>query len=184
MKENIIARRYARGLIQHAVEQDELAKVRADLEALADLLDPDRGDISVPDLLTFLNSPTVALDEKIKLTDVVCEKLAIGKTVSDFLNVLIDRNRVALTGFITREFERISQDFETVRNAVVESARPLTEEDEKSIRDALREAAGCEVRLLVRNNPRLLGGVRVRMDDLLLDGSLLHRMERMRQQIG
>lgn len=183
MKENVIARRYARGLFEYAVEQDELAAVREHLESLADLLDPERGEISVPELLTFLRSPTVPMPEKIKLTDVICEKLSIGKTVSDFLNVLIQKNRIALTGFIAREFERISGQFETINNAVVESARPLTDEQIVAIREALAKALDGEVRILTRTNPRLIGGVRVQVEDLLFDGSLQHRLAKMDQQL-
>lgn len=183
MKENVIARRYARGLVEYAAEKGELDKVREDIESLADLMDPDRGDISVPELGLFLGSPTVQQDEKIKLTDILCEKMSIGKTVSDFLNILIAKNRISLTGFIAREFERFSQEYETIRNATIETAMPLTESQTATLEKALAETAGCKVRLFAKTNPELIGGLRIQIDDTLMDGSLLNRLERLEAQL-
>ena len=183
MKENVIARRYARGLAEYAVERGELESVLQDLETLADLLDPNRGEVSVPELLLFLQSPTVALNDKVKMTDILFEKLRIGKTVSGFLNILIDKGRVALTGFIAREFERLAGEYAEVQTAVVETARPLTEAQQDALRKALAHACGADVRLLVHTKPELLSGARVRMGDMLFDGSVQSRLARLEAKI-
>ena len=52
-QENIIAKRYARGLAEHAREAGQVHEVREDLELLADLLDPHSGEHSIPELLDF-----------------------------------------------------------------------------------------------------------------------------------
>jgi F-type H+-transporting ATPase subunit delta len=179
MKENIIARRYAEALAQHAVENNELDSVREDLDALADLLDPERGDISVPELLAFLHSPTIPQVEKVKLTDVLCEKINIGKSVSDFLNVLIKKNRIALTPFIAREFDRIAGGLTNVVTASVETARKLSGDQLAELQKLIAEASGAEVRLTQKINPKLIAGFRVQMGDILLDGSVENRLQRL-----
>jgi len=183
MNETLIAARYARGLAEHAHEQGELKPVRQDLHRLADLLDPNRGEISAPELVDFLRSPTVPQNEKIQVTDVVCEKLAIGKTVSDFLNVLIRRNRIALIEAITQQYDRFAGAFEATRNAEVETARPLGEAQRQALEQALAQAAGAPVRMTVKVNPRLIAGLSVRMGDTLLDGSLRSRLRRLTHRL-
>lgn len=183
MNDNVIARRYAKGLAQVAAEQNELAQVREDLAALADLMDPERGDISVPELLDCMLTPTIPVAQKIQVTDVLCEKLKIGKTVSDFLNVLIENGRVGICGRIATEFEKIASQFESTAIAVVETARPLTDEQQKALRTLLQEKTGQTVHLRVRKKPELLGGVRVKIGDLVLDGSIQNRLQRLETRL-
>jgi len=179
MNENVIAKRYAKGLAAFAQEQGKLKEVLEDLRGLADLLDPERGDISVPELLDFLRSPTVQLAEKIKLTDVICEKLSIGKEVSDFLNVLIKKNRIALIGILERQYERIASELNAECQAVVSTARPLSAGQQEALRAALAAATGKAISLRVEEDKSLIAGVRVRMSDIMLDGSFAARLDKM-----
>ncbi len=179
MKENILAARYAKGLAQVARENNELEKVREDLVYLADLLDAERGDITVPELGHFLYSPTVPLREKIRATDVLCEEMGIGKTVSDFLNVLLKYYRINIINLIVREYERLSYEYEDAQLAVVETARRLTPEQRQKLTAALEQHVGGKVRLQEMQTPRLLGGLRVKLNDTVLDGSVRGRLRRL-----
>jgi F-type H+-transporting ATPase subunit delta len=179
MNENVIAKRYAKGLAAFAAQRGRLAEVRDDLRLLADLLDPERGDISVPELRALLFSPTVTPEEKIRVTDVICEKLSIGQEVSDFLNVLIKKTRIGLIGMLERQYERLAADLNAEGLAEVRTARLLSPQQEESLRLALREATGKTVRLRVEEDKSLIAGVRVRMSDIMLDGSFAARLEKM-----
>lgn len=183
MIENIIARRYARGLADLAVERQELDSVREELALLVDLLSPGTGDFSVPELGDFLASPTVAKADKIRVTDVVCEKTQLGKTVSDFLNVLINSHRVPLIGLIGEEYELIVAVLNDTKTASVESAQALTTEQEARLRKELQESIGGKVEIFVKVNPDLLAGIRVRIGDMVLDGSLRSRLTRLSAQL-
>ena len=80
MIENVIARRYARALAEVAVEKNEIEKTDSDVLTLADILDPEGGDISVPELIDCLGSPVIALEQKIKMTDVSLQKASDWRT--------------------------------------------------------------------------------------------------------
>ena len=183
MIENVIARRYARALAEVAVAKDEIEKTDADVLTLADILDPEGGDISVPELMNYLGSPVIALDQKIKMTDALCAKLQIGELVSEFLNVLIRKGRVPLMSRIAREYIRISSSIEQVITAEVETAFTLSEEEEKKMAAALEKKAGKKVKLHMRLNSELLSGVRVKVGDTLLDGSVKGRMDRIEAKL-
>lgn len=179
MIEAVIANRYARGLAEYAHEQGELETVKTDLDRLADIMDPGLGEISVPELMDFLRSPTVPEEEKIKLTDIVCDQLDIGKATSDFLNILILRSRIGLVPFIVRAYSRIAAEINEVLGAVVETARPLSEKQREDLRAALAEATGATVCIEERLQPEIISGLRVRLDDTMLDGSALGRYKRL-----
>lgn len=183
MIENVIARRYARALAEAAAEKNELERTNADINRVADILDPERGDISVPELLEVLGSPTVATEEKIRVTDTICQKLQISQLVSDFLNVLIRRGRVTLAGRIAREYVRIATEIERISTAEVETALPLSGSEEERLRQSLEKATGKKVRVQSRVNRKLLAGVRVKMGDLMFEGSLKGRFERLSREL-
>lgn len=183
MIENVIARRYAKALAEAASQKNELERTTEEINRLADILDPERGDISLPELLDFLSSPTVLNENKVVLTDKICEKLQIGKLVSDFLNVLIERNRIPLAGRIAREYVRFASEIEKVTTAEVETPVELSEPDEERLHEVLQKATGEKIRLHVRVNKKLLGGVRVKVGDTLFDGSISGRINRLATQL-
>ncbi len=183
MIENVIARRYARALAEVASEKGIIEKTDEDLIVLADILDSERGEVSVPELADYLGSPVIALAEKIKMTDVLCEKLQIGELVSEFLNVLIRKGRVPLISRIAREYIRISSSIEEIVTAEVESAYSLSSVEEDKIIKALELKEQKKVRLHSKVNEALLSGVRIKIGDVLLDGSIKGRMDRIEAKL-
>lgn len=183
MIEIVIARRYARALVELAAKEDIVTQVNSELNWLADILDPSSGDISVPELAEALFSPTVEQEKKIKVTDVICERMQMSKIVSDFLNVLIINGRVALAGKIAREYGRMATKVDQIQLAEVETARALSPADEQKLTAALEKTVKGKVRLHVRQNPKLLAGLRVKVGDEMLEGSALGRFTRLTNRL-
>jgi F-type H+-transporting ATPase subunit delta len=67
-----------------------------------------------------------------------------------------------------------------VRHGVVRSAVPLTEAQLERLRQVLRETICCEVILETEVKPEIIGGLEVRIGDMLLDGSLRMRLDNVR----
>jgi F-type H+-transporting ATPase subunit delta len=61
--------------------------------------------------------------------------------------------------------------------AQVISARPLDAEQQERLRAALARRVGAEVALQLQHDPALIGGLVVRLGDLLLDGSVRTQLE-------
>lgn len=183
-QEDIIAKRYAKGLAEHAMEAGKVDEVRADLEQLADLIDPYSGDYSVPELMDFLSTPVVTPQAKLDATDVILQKLGIGKIVSDFLNVLINHSRVGLIPQINRQFALLVADLTREHAATVFTARPLTADQSARLSEALGKALGAKVRLMTRVEPGLLAGARVEVDGNVVDGTVLGKLEGLKRQLA
>jgi F-type H+-transporting ATPase subunit delta len=181
--QDVIAIRYAKGLVAAATEKKELERTHVDMLRLADILDPDAGDISVPELLDFLETPTVSLKDKIEMTDVLCEKLQIGKIVSEFLNVLLRHRRVGLISAIMRNYAEISMEFENIYEAQVQSAKRLDDADREQLIKSLEKKLGKKVRLMVGVNRGLIAGVRVKIGDMMLDETVKGRLARLRETL-
>ena len=66
---------------------------------------------------------------------------------------------------------------------VLETAVPLPDDLLARINEAVSEAVGHEVRLLVEQNAELIGGVRVRVGDMVIDGSIERQMADLRRAL-
>ena len=179
MIQEVIACRYAKALVTAAFEKNELASTREDLLTLVDIISPDIGEISAPELMDFLQTPTVTVADKIAMTDRLCEKLHIGKLVSDFLNVLIKHRRINIARRVIRHYIMIASKLENISEAVVTSALALTAAQQENLKAALQKKLGNPVRLICRTNEKLLAGLQVKVGDILLDNSAKGRMARL-----
>jgi F-type H+-transporting ATPase subunit delta len=67
--------------------------------------------------------------------------------------------------------------------AEVRSAIELTPEQADKLREALNRATGKDVEVKVVVDPSVLGGIVARVGDVVIDGSVRHRLEQLREQI-
>lgn len=182
-QENVIARRYAKGLAELAAEGGNVPGVRRGVRLLADILDSRSGKFRVPEFADFLSSPTVDAGDKLKMAESVLKKAGVDKTVSDFFAVLIRRGRAGLMPRIAQEFSVFAGDLTGERTAVVHTARELTPEQRGRLEGALAKSFGGVVHIHERVEPGLLAGARVTVGDSTFDGTVLGKLERMRDEL-
>ena len=182
-QEDVIARRYAKGLAEHAAEEGKVEEVRRDLGSLADLVDPYTGDYNIPELVDFLGTPVAHTQAKLDVTDIIMEKIGIRKTVSDFLNVLILHRRISLLPRINRQFNLIVADLTNEHAATVLTAHPLTADQSARLAAALEKALKAKVRLVQQVEPGLVAGARIEVDGHLLDGTVVGKLESLKRKL-
>ncbi|MDR3211778.1 MAG: ATP synthase F1 subunit delta [Planctomycetota bacterium] len=178
-QENIVARHYAKGLADYANEAGALLEVRDGLERLGDLLEGDDG----LELSNFLNTPGVAVTDKLALAGRILTSLKFRQDLIDFLAVLVRRNRLHLLPRILREFEIISTDIENILAVDVHTAILLTREQLDRLSQALTKRLGKKVRLSQHLTPDLIAGARVEVAGQVIDASLQGRLEGLRRHL-
>ena len=67
--------------------------------------------------------------------------------------------------------------------ALVTVATPLTEQQSARLRSALEQHYGKSVTLQVVQDPTVMGGIRVQVDDEVVDGTVLRRLEEARRHV-
>ena len=85
---------------------------------------------------------------------------------------------------IAEQYEHLRAEAERTIQAELESALPVTESQQQRIAEALSERMGRRVELAVRINESLLGGAVVRAGDLVIDGSVRARLEKLATAIS
>jgi ATP synthase F1 delta subunit len=171
-----IAEVYARSLFEVAKEHDVLDRVHDELGEFSDALSENR------DLQVFLFSPYFSSAEKQK---------GVASVVSDaderfvnFLELLAERHRMPALFRIRREFEALWAEEHQLLPVTVTSAVELDEGLVQEIGSRIQEQTGRKVALSSNVDPDVLGGLMVRVGNMVLDGTVRNRLERLRKQVA
>ena len=141
-------------------------------------------------IVRLLEDPSLAGEVKAhKLLDLMQkeDKEGISATFPtgfrNFLLLLGMNKRLDTLADIAVEFERLKARAQKRHPAVLTSAYPLSEAQEKRLVEKLSKRLGGEVDLQVRVDPTLIGGAILRCGDEVIDGSLRGRLARLRESL-
>ena len=175
MRSATVSRSYAEGLYDLAEKHKLHEEFAAGFAALTVML-------GEPSVRTFLVSPK--LDIKTKKTVL---KAALRDRVNplflNFLQVVIDKRRQALLGEIGEQYFALLDESQGRMHVQVTVARTPSPELEQDIRNRLSEIFGKTVLPHVTVDRRILGGIIVRHEDKVIDGSLRRRLLAMRRRL-
>lgn len=83
---------------------------------------------------------------------------------------------------VLKDYQRLLRLEVEKRHAVIESATPLNRALGEQIVNALRARYGDDVTTEFRTNPELLGGLRIKIGNNVLDGSVRNRINRLQEK--
>jgi len=171
-----IAQVWARALFEVAKEHGLLDEVRDQLGAFADALNENR------DLVVFFFSPYFSTQEK---------KDGLKRAVIDadpvlmnFLEALIERHRMPALFRIKARYEVLWEDERDLLPVEVTSAVELDKATVSSIGDRIGEQTKRTVELSSKVDPDILGGIVLRVGNVILDASIRNRLEQLRKQVA
>jgi F-type H+-transporting ATPase subunit delta len=170
-----IARVYATALFEAATAAATVAVTGDDLRAFVRALDES------PPLANAVFNPQIDPEAKMRvLTHLTsaADRLAAGA-----LAVLLEKGRIALVGAVADHYERFVAQAAKVVEVEVTTAVPVAAEVESLIVERVRRATGGEPRLTKRIDPDILGGLVLRVDDVLVDGSLRARIRQLDERL-
>lgn len=170
-----IARPYARAAFQEAKQKNRLADWSRSLQVGAAVVQDARVE-------NLLGNPHVTPEELAKLVgDVAGPQLdEFGR---NFVQTLADNRRLAYLPEISAIFDALKDTAEGVIDVTVTSAAPLDEQQRKTLTAALTKKLKREVRLHCDTDAKLIGGAILRAGDLVIDGSLRTRLDRIAYEL-
>jgi F-type H+-transporting ATPase subunit delta len=171
-----IAEVYARALFEAAKENDALDRVHDELGEFVDALDENR------ELQMFFFSPYFSSDEKKDAVDQVIS--GADERIVNFLKLLAERHRMPVLFRIRRDFDESWAEEKKLLPVSVTSAVELDDKLVKDIGKRIEEQTGRDVDLASKVDPYVLGGLVVRVGNMVLDASVRNRLEQLRKQVA
>lgn len=171
-----IARPYAKAAFQYARERNAFAQWSEALATASAVVADERVE-------KLLSNPRVTPTELVELITGIAGK-SIDENGRNFLSTLAQNRRLGLLPEITAMYELLRSDIEKVADVELVSATELNEAQRTRLTTALKKRLQREVRLHVSVDPTLLGGAVVRSGDLVIDGSLKARLDRLALDIA
>ena len=173
-----LADRYAAALYslasdEHAPAAGALDQVVEQMEALGRLID-ESGD-----LRRLLGSPLIDVNTAQKAVRAVLAANGFGKTVQDFVSVVVSNRRMSALRRIVNAFAALVAEKRGVVVAEVSTAHPLSDLQEQQLRARLIESGFGNVNIVKNVDPSLLGGLVVKIGARLYDSSLKSRLQRL-----
>ena len=169
------ARPYAKAIFALARKGNALGTLSEGLQRAATVV----ADPSVHDLL---GSPHVTPVQLAALVNDIAGP-ALGDDGRNFVSLLAQNRRLGFLPEIAALYEQMKSDVENAVDVEVTAATQLTPDQEARYAAALQKKLGRQVRLHTRIDGNLLGGAVLRAGDLVIDGSIKGRLERLATEL-
>lgn len=170
MKSVTVARNYAQALFAAGDQHGQL------LDAVAGAIQADER------VATALESPRVSKATKSQILERALKGEAPREFVR-FLQAVVRRGRQGLLPEIAQEYQRLLDEKLNRVHAGVTLAGEADARTQKQVVERLAKALGREVRAYFRADPRILGGVVVRVGDRIYDGSVRRRLTALQRRM-
>ena len=166
-----IARPYAQAVFERAKDSGHYGPWSEALEFLAKVA-------ADKDMAALFSNPRVSRQQA---ADIVIELLgeAVGDEPKNLVRLLAQNRRLQALSAISEQYEILRAEAERTIRAELESALPISDEEQHRIAGALKTRLGRAVELVVTTTRELVGGAVIRAGDLVIDGSIRARLERL-----
>ena len=172
-----ISRRYAKALLSLGQEDGHYEEYGQHLNEFARFCSINS------EFFQVVSNQIFSVDDRKKILEVALEKSAFSNVVKNFLRLLLDKNRIGVIQEITDYYSRLTDVLSNITQADIITARPLKTEALERLKNALKILTSKDVRAEVIEDKALIGGLIVKIGDLVLDGSVKAQLEGLRESL-
>ena len=166
-----LARPYARAAFEHARAVSDLTAWQAALSELAAIT-------AEPKVAAAMRDPNqTAAQRAATLSGLAGD--AVPSAVANLLAIMADNGRLSLLPEVAMLFDQLKQAVESTVAVHVTSAYPLSDAETQQLAETMQEKLARSITLTSETDPSLLGGALIRADDLVIDGSVRGRLNKL-----
>ena len=173
----IVASRYAKSLMDLAIETKQLEEIRKDMLLIKNLCSNNH------DFELLLQSPVVKTDKKLSIFKSVFEG-KISKTTSSFLNLIASKRRESYINEITVSFDEQYKLYKNITTVKVKSAITLDAKLKSQMLDIVKQTVMGEIELIEQTDTSLIGGFVLTINDKQIDQSVKRKLNDLRKTLN
>lgn len=170
------SRRYATALLGMAQERNEIDEILEDIEFIHNTLEDSR------ELVSFLKSPIINYDDKIGALETLFFD-NLQEATKLFIKLLARKERIDLLGQITIAFIDAYKKQAGILTVDVFVAKELSDSQRNALHQKLEEKTQKKIDLNITLDESLKGGMAVRIDDTVIDGTVKHQLAKLEESL-
>lgn len=171
-----VARRYAEAFFSIAQDHSKIDQYQQELELVVDAI---KGSDILREYLDHLLIP--AKEKKENITKLFGDK--VSQITLNFLLMVIDKRREAYIEAIVEEYKELADISRNIAKADLISAQEVSEDELNTLAQKLSASTGKTVQLKQVIDPSLIGGVKLRIGDQIIDGTVAKKLEMLKTQL-
>jgi len=172
-----ISKRYAKALLSLGQEDGKYVEYGNSLKEFAAFCADN------PEFRKVISNPVFSEDDRKKVLNAVLEKSAFSDYVKNFLCLLLDKNRISGIQDVSANYTRLTDEISNIIRAEIVTARPLKDDVLKKLDGVLSRITAKTVKTKVEEDESLIGGLVVKIGDLVLDGSVRAQLEGLKESL-
>lgn len=168
------AKRYAQAVFELALEKNELEPWQKGLEKISKLT-------SNEELISFLQNPRVPYETKKRVLE-----FEVGEILPLTLNLallLVHKGLLGMAPKILQQFNLLLDAYHGIERARIITAVSLEEQEREILSRRLEEMVKRKILIEGQVDPSLIGGFIARIGDKIIDASLRHQLETLKQRL-
>lgn len=171
-----LARPYARAAFRFAQSTDQLAAWHEQLLLLAQLVKHDK-------VRTLISSPALSGSDQADVLIEVCADELI-EPVRNYVKLLAQNKRLPLLPEIVRQYAQLRTEYEQAVDVELITAIALDHETQEKLAESLAKKLARKVNIHATVDPSLLAGAIIKSGDMVIDGSVRGRLEKLSRAIN
>lgn len=136
--------------------------------------------MQTPEYRNLLRSPAIGKQERTRALEETFRG-KIPEVLLALLKMMVSRGQMNAFDRMVKEYEEMARHHQGESVALVTSAVPLQEAETVTLRAALEKKLGRKVILRCAVDPSLIGGMRVEVDNQVIDGSIRNRLQQFKE---
>ena len=177
MKNQVLVKKYAQGLVQAVKDEPEFVSVRAALGRFLDIYTRD------DELRKALTSPFINARTKSRILEAVLARIAARDKTARFLSLLLEHKRLDLLRDVSDILTEAWNEKLGILTFEVASVVPLTGAQEIRLRQTIEAAEKKPVSLVFKIDPGIIGGLALKRGHVVYDASVQGNLDQMKEQI-
>ena len=176
MAVNEVARVYASSLIEVGQENKVLEQIDEEVKFINEIFSDDR------ELRLFINSPGFAKESKKEFLDKIFSGKLSDYTLN-FLKLLIENDRQSEINEIYIALSGLIDEINNRKKVTLITRESLDKNTLKKIQDNLKDKLKKDIIIIEEIDESILGGIIIKIDDLVIDGSLAKDLKNIRNDL-
>ncbi len=179
MSNRVVSVRYASALFSIGREAgtEALERCGTALSALGDAVK------KTPKLAEAFRNPVLSPEEKKKLVLSLLDIAGGGETERRFCSLLADKDRLTLLPDIAKDFSAMLDEANGLSRGVVTTAIALDDAHREAVKNKLESQTGRRLALEYVVDPAIIGGIVLRVGDMVYDASLRAQLDNLRESV-